>query len=141
MNLTTVAMLLLAWQLLKKGDDKKDGRKNVSPTDALRSVLNDDTKNLIDTAQKLGDPNSSVDDRTGALLNLATNPAFMSFAGNLFGGGNEKADDPDVNDEGFRFEKPSEAAREFFRPVENVAGKEASHKLYEIYDNWYGRKR
>ena len=36
-----------------------------------------------------------------------------------------------------RFEAES---REFFRPVEKVAGAEISGKLYKLYDNWYVKK-
>ncbi len=38
-------------------------------------------------------------------------------------------------------QKPREpTSKEFFKPIEKVAGNEISQKLYEIYDNWYIKK-
>ncbi|MCM1043066.1 MAG: hypothetical protein NC350_02520 [Corallococcus sp.] len=149
MNLTTVALLFIAMQLLGgKNGKPSDKSKQSFNADSFRGILSDDTQSLIDSIGKLRDPDTPNEDKTGAILSMVTNPAVMNFASGLFGGANrqsptsnETKPTPDVNDEGYAFESPSEDAREFFKPVENIAGTEASHKLYELYDNWYCKKR
>ena len=34
----------------------------------------------------------------------------------------------------------SQESKDFFKPIENVAGAEISQKLYSLYDNWYIKK-
>lgn len=48
-----------------------------------------------------------------------------------------------TNEEGYKFSEPSNEARDFFKPVENIAGVEATHKLHKLYDNCYsnGKRR
>lgn len=158
MNLSTIALLLLAWQLFSNNNAHEQPRKN-SPLSNLSDFLSDDTKNMIDCVDKLSSKQCSQQDKTGAILQMMTNPAVINLASNLFAGINtqtngdngknaqqnancsEKSDitnnSTDTNSEGYRFETPSNDSREFFRPIDNIADTEIKHKLYWFYDNWY----
>lgn len=133
MNLSTIAMLLIAWQLLSKSNAPK---QNKSPLESLSSFMSDDTKNIMDSITKLSDKDASQEDKTGAIFQMMTNPAVMDMASKLF---NKQEPDKkqDENDEGYKFETPSATSREFFRPIDNIADAEVKHKLYWFYDNWY----
>ena len=134
MNLSTIAIALLAWQLLSKGGDKQ--QKNAqSPLDNIAQFVNDDAKSIIDCVGKLSDKNSSQEDKTGALFQMITNPAVMNMASGLFKKNDEQP--PIVNDEGYEFETPSKQSRDFFKSIDNIADAEVKHKLYWFYDNWY----
>lgn len=130
MNLSTVALILLAWQLLSKKSAKSD-----SPLDNLSQFMSDDTKNILSCVEKLSDKDASKEDKTGAIFQMITNPAVMSAAESLFKKKEEAA--PVVNEEGYKFETPSKDSQEFFRPIDNIADAEIKHKLYWFYDNWY----
>lgn len=133
LNLSTIAMLLIAWQLLSKSNAPK---QNKSPLESLSSFMSDDTKNIMDSITKLSDKDASQEDKTGAIFQMMTNPAVMDMASKLF---NKQETDKkqDENDEGYKFETPSATSREFFRPIDNIADAEVKHKLYWFYDNWY----
>lgn len=149
MNLSTVALILLAWQLLS---DKRQTDRS-APKAGLTDMLSDDVKNVINSAQKLADSHSTQADRAGAIFEIMSNPALQNFANGIFGGmGSEKSDaqtqetpetpkqkDGEVNDEGYRFEAASPASQEFFRPIDDIADTEVKHKLYWFYDNWYNK--
>ena len=123
MNLSTVAMLLLAWQLLSGGNDKGE-----TMTDKLGAMLSDDSKALVGNIQKLSDANATAEDKTGAVLGLVTNPTVMSIAGK-----------PLVNDEGYNLGTPSADSANFFSEIDNVADAEVKSKLYKWYDWQYRR--
>lgn len=134
MNLSTIAIALLAWQLLSNNNDTKQSKSADSPLDNISQFVSDDTKSILDCAKKLSDKNSTQEDKTGALFQMMTNPAVMNMASSLF----KKAEEqPVVNDEGYKFETPSKQSREFFKPIDNIADAEIKHKLYWFYDNWY----
>ena len=52
----------------------------------------------------------------------------------------EKAADKQENAPFEEKQNFSQESRDFFRPVEKVAGVEISSKLYGLYDNWYIKK-
>lgn len=144
MNLSTVAMLLLAWQLLKSQNAENQRKPD------LTEFLSDETKNMIECVNKLSAKSASNDDKMGAIFQIASNPTVMGLLQNLFAKAdantsqnkpqnaqNETHIDDLTNDEGYSFEKPSDACREFFRPIDNIADAEVKHKLYWFYDNWY----
>lgn len=135
MNLSTIALALLAWQLLSNGQDKHQEKASASPLENLSQFVNDDTKNIINCVEKLSSKDSSQEDKTGAIFQMMTNPAVMNIASSLF----KKPDEPSpvVNDEGYKFETPSKASQDFFKPIDNIADAEVKHKLYWFYDNWY----
>ncbi len=148
MNLSTVALVLLAWQLLA---DRNAPPKR-PPQIGIGDLFCDDVKNIIHTAQKLSSEDCSQQDKAGAIFEIMCNPAVQSIANNFFGGmGSKNSEqpqqsppeqpsgetDPNVNSEGYRFETPSAASQEFFRPIDNIADAEVKHKLYRFYDNWY----
>lgn len=148
MNLSTVALILLAWQLLSDG--KKQPQPQKTPSIGLTDILSDDVKNVLNCAQKLSDTNCSQSDRAGAIFEIMSNPALQYIANNIFGnaGAQNNATPPpqtqqtqqtdtNVNSEGYRFETPSPDSQEFFRPIDNIADAEVKHKLYWFYDNWY----
>ena len=153
MNLSTVALLLIAWQVLSHNGNNGQRQQNIpktSPLDSLSGFLSDDTKNIISCVNKLSDSHCSQEDRTGAIFQMMTNPAVMNIASSFFGGApsnspqqsdSEQAsgqgENAQVNSEGYKFEEPSLHAQEFFRPIDNIADAEVKHKLYWFYDNWY----
>ena len=145
MKLSTVALLLIAWQVLSSGDNgAKQNAPQVSPLDTISAFLSDDTKNILSCMSKLSDRQCSQEDKTGAIFQIMTNPQVMNIASNLFGNnGEQREQKPDgqqtggTNDEGYRFEQSSPASQEFFRPIDNIADAEVKHKLYWFYDNWY----
>ena len=131
MNFSTLAMVLLAWQLLSKPQQQQN------PADYLSQFLNDDSKNLMDCVTKLSSKSATQQDKTGAIFQMMTNPAVMDLAQNLFGKKSADQSTPTTNDEGFAFETPSQNAKEFFSPIDNIADMEVKNKLYWFYDNWY----
>ena len=158
MNLSTAALLLIAW--LAFGNNGNNGNGNnsakqqntpkVSPLDTLTGLLNDDTKNIINCFNTLRDNKCSQQDKTGAIFQMMSNPAVMNIASSFFGGNGageaqqQKSEQPKPqcdtemkNNEGYAFEQPSQPAQEFFRPIDNIADAEVKHKLYWFYDNWY----
>ena len=154
-NLSMLAVILLAWQLLSNSPNT---RQNPSPPPqiGIADFLNDDTKNMLNCVNKLTN-STNTQDTTSAIFEIISNPAVMNIASNLFGSkGNSGAqgeqgqesssttaqtssetDNPHVNEEGYRFETPSESSQEFFRQIDNIADAEVKHKLYWFYDNWY----
>ena len=151
LNLSTVALILLAWQVLSKNNDRRDNSQS-SPTVGLTDFLSDDTKNMLDCFGKLSNGTCSQEDRTSAIFQMMANPAVMNIASNLFGGfGATNASTTDTtprdsqssektaytNSEGYKFETPTAESVEFFRPIDNIADAEIKHKLYRFYDNWY----
>ena len=155
MNLSTVALLLIAWQVLSgngNNGQKQQNTSKISPLEGLSGFLSDDTKNIISCVNKLSDSQCSQEDKTGAIFQMMTNPAVMNIASSFFGGNasnapqeptqNQSADahvngESYTNSEGYKFEQASPASQEFFRPIDNIADAEVKHKLYWFYDNWY----
>ena len=144
MNLSTVALLLIAWQVLSNNGAHQQNTPKVPPLSGITDFLSDDTKNIISCVNKLSDRSCSQEDRTGAIFQMMTNPAVMNIASSFFGGGQQAQQEPPtekpaemVNDEGYKFEQPSATAQDFFRPIDNIADAEVKHKLYWFYDNWY----
>ncbi len=147
MNLSTVAMLLLVWQMIRS---QNTSSKETPKKPDFKELLSDDTKNVIDCVNKLSSGNSSNDDKMGAIFQIISNPTVMGLVQNMFTKNgqnteekqpksmqNETYTDDLTNDEGYSFEQPSEASKEFFRPIDNIADAEVKHKLYWFYDNWY----
>ena len=154
MNLSTVALLLIAWHVLSGNGNGAQQQNNPprSPLEGLSGLLSDDTKNIINCVNKLSDSQCSQEDKTGAIFQMMTNPAVMNIASSFFGGSQQASSDGAqtppatnseasnggmTNGEGYAFEQPSDAAQEFFRPIDNIADAEVKHKLYWFYDNWY----
>lgn len=138
MNLSTIALALLAWQLLSGNNGKQQGKSAKSPLESISQFVSDDTKSILDCVGKLSDKDSTQEDKTGALFQMMTNPAVMNMASNLFKKTEEQQ--PIVNDEGYKFDSPSPQSKEFFKPIDNIADAEIKHKLYWFYDNWYVKK-
>lgn len=157
MNLTTVALALLAFKLLSGNSTE---RKKDAPKVDFGQFLNDDTQTLIENVTKLQDKSLSQEDKTSAIFALLTNPAVLGVLSNFTGGkGQENQDqtpkespsqqptfvkqEEEVsthqNDEGYTFRAPSDEAKQGFAPIEKIAGVEVSHKLYSLYDNWYAK--
>ena len=150
--MSTIALILLAWQLLGNNQHTQQNPSSHSQI-GLESFLSDDTKNMLNCVNKLSSAQCSQEDKTSAIFEMMANPALMSLASNIFGGQrqngaenatasdttvhNQPAQDEHVNDEGYRFETPSAASQEFFRPIDNIADAEVKHKLYWFYDHWY----
>jgi len=164
MNLTTIALALLAYKLLSGNSTASKGD---TPKVDFGQFLNDDTQSLLQSVSKLQDKAISQEEKSGAIFQLLTNPAVLSILNNLSGGKsqddttqsssqqqqeeafaprNQQDDCPQQqpanahqNDEGYTFRAPSEEAKQGFAPIEKIAGVEVSHKLYALYDNWYAK--
>lgn len=138
MNLSTVAIALLAWQLLS---NTQNTQKSGSPD--LFDFLSDDTKTMLNCVEKLSSDKCSKDERMGAIFQMMSNPVIMEFVQNMFGkktegeNASEKSKESFENEEGYKFETPTTSCREFFRPIENIADNEIKNKLYWFYENWY----
>ena len=150
MNLTTIALALLACKLLTS---KPSPNKVEKPQVDLTGFLSEDTQNLLSCINKLQDKSLSQEDKTSAIFALISNPTVMSILSNLAPNGtpptdNESKSPPPCatepsshqNDEGYTFDTPSAEAEQAFEPIKNIAGVEVSHKLYSLYDNWYGKR-
>lgn len=133
MNLSTIALALLAWQLLSGGNNQQQ-KPQASPLENISQFMSDDTKNILESVSKLSSKDSTQEDKTGAILQMITNPTVMNMASSLFGKTDKKTE---TNDEGYKFDTPSSDSREFFKPIDNIADSEVKHKLYWFYDNWY----
>lgn len=143
MNWSTVALLFLAWQMLSQNKQSSPKLQDVAP------FLSDETKDILDGVAKLSSATATNEDKTGAILQMMTNPTVMNIAQNLFGtkGTNQTPDEPNdtppddslknQNDEGYTFDSPTERAKQFFAPVDTIATTEIKHKLCYFYDNWY----
>ena len=153
MNLSTIALMLLAWQLLSNGQNTQHN-SSPRPQIGLTDFLSDETKSMLSCVDKLSSKSCSQEDKTSAIFEMMANPAVMNLASNLFGGnphGTQKKEPPNadsssihtntedehVNSEGYRFETPSASSQEFFRQIDHIADTEIKHKLYWFYDNWY----
>lgn len=133
MNVYSIALIFLAWQLIKQ-----NGRQNGGgfPKD----ILSENAQNVVDAVQNLTNGGSKTD----ALLSLLTNPAVSEILSQFLTKSDVKNDAPkqstapNVNDEGYVFkDRPSADSQSFFSPVDNIADDEVKHKLYRFYDNWY----
>ena len=80
MNWSTVALLFLAWQMLSPNKQSSPKLQDIAP------FLNDDTKDILQGVSKLSSPTATSEDKTGAILQMMTNPTVMNIAQNLFGG-------------------------------------------------------
>ena len=159
MNLSTIALILLCWQLLGNGQNTRE-KPSQRPQIGLTDFLSDDTKSILNCVDMLSSKQCSQEDKTSAIFQMMANPAVMNIASSLFGSKTPNApqsenaphsetatsnsstihtqtSDEHVNSEGYRFETPSTASQEFFRPIDNIADAEVKHKLYWFYDNWY----
>lgn len=143
MNWSTVALLFFAWQMLSQNKQSSPKLQDVAP------FLSDETKDILDGVAKLSSTTATNEDKTGAILQMMTNPTVINFAQNLFGskGADKTPDKPNdapsddglknQNDEGYTFGSPTERAKQFFAPVDAIATAEIKHKLCYFYDNWY----
>ena len=82
MNLSTVALLFLAWQMLSNTQNTP----KQPPKPDLTGFLSDDTKNILDSLGKISSKESSGDDKLGAIIQMISNPTVMNLAQNLFSG-------------------------------------------------------
>lgn len=118
------------------------GKKNNDKTADLGNIFsNADAMSLIPQVGKLLDKNATQDEKNTAMTSLLTNPAVFDIMSKLAPKEQkqEPANEPPRPAEEKQKEFSSES-RDFFRPVEKVAGVEISHKLYGLYDNWYIKK-
>lgn len=145
MNLSTIALLLLAWQLFGTKNTSESQQAAKKPD--LIQLFSDDTKNMIDCVGKLSSQKSTNDDKMGALFQIISNPTVMNLVQNMFPQKNAAETEASqqtappqnefTNEEGYRFETPSTESQEFFRPIDGIADAEVKNKLYWFYDNWY----
>lgn len=140
--------LLLGFMLIK-GLGKKD---KDSGDGGLGSLLgNPDAMAMLPHVTKLFDSAATEQEKNDAVMALMTNPAVFDIVSRFTvkndggkSGKNNNDDAPadetakNAGETGKR--EYSDESKEFFRPVEKVAGAEISGKLYKLYDNWYVKK-
>ena len=136
MDLTTIALIALVWKMAT-GLGGKSNKSSPVSLDSLSGLLSDDTKSVLSSAQTLIDSSASSEDKTGAVLNLVSNPAVINVVQQAFGGGQKSAP---ANDEGYVFPARSEESQSFFRPIDQVCGTEVKDRLCWLYDNHYVKK-
>ncbi len=123
MDLSTIALIVLVWKMAKTSNC---GGKTL-PTDVLGGLLSDGVQTLADSS-------SSAQDKTGAVLNLISNPSVMNAVQKVFG---RQSGEPQTNEEGYVFPPRSKESQEFFRPIKDVCGSEVTDRLCKFYDNHY----
>jgi len=143
--------LLLGFVLLgtAKSKDKKNG------IDLSSLLSNQDALTLLPHVAKLFDKSATEDDKNSAVINLMSNPIIFELMQKFFVNqpsqedkqpSNENQDkqthsEPKNENENNEIQKDfSQESKDFFKPIENVAGAEISQKLYSLYDNWYIKK-
>ena len=139
--------LLLGFMLIK-GLGKKD---KDSGDGGLGSLLgNPDAMAMLPHVTKLFDSAATEQEKNDAVMAVMTTRAVLRgvgrFAAKNDGGKSGKNNDDAPADETAKNageagkREYSDESKEFFRPVEKVAGAEISGKLYKLYDNWYVKK-
>lgn len=124
----------------------------------MQGFLSDDAKNIFDCVGKISNRHCSQSDKTGALLNLVTNPTVMGVVDKIFAKPTQQGNTHSTqqqgsppytqqdtscttkafqNEEGYTFNTPSELSTQFFAPINGIADNEVKHKLYTAFDNWY----
>lgn len=163
MNLLPLLIGLMLMNGFKKDKNKKQGGLG-SLGDLGGIFSNPDAMALIPHITKLFDNGASEEDKNAAMMALMTNPAVFELVqkfmtkktdGQATEQNDGQPDDAPKGDGGksvfetgngmdgdaaFDAEAFSAESKEFFKPVENVAGVEISQKLYGLYDNWYIKK-
>ncbi|MCH5152318.1 MAG: hypothetical protein J1F65_06705, partial [Clostridiales bacterium] len=83
MNLSAIALAVLAWKLFTDG--RRQPERNEQQKINLTDFLNDDVKTVLQGAETLTSRDTNTEEKMGAILGLMSNPTVMSFAENLFG--------------------------------------------------------
>ena len=146
--------LLLGFALL--GSFNKQDKKQAF--DLSQILSNPDLANLLPHLAKLLDKNAGDEDKNFAIMNLLTNPAIFEIMQKFVTKPtqnqqektqtSEQKEDPkqeqkdkQINKETMPEPQPFSAeSQEFFAPIQEVADKQISKKLYALYDNWYVKK-
>ena len=153
--------LLLGFLLL--GKVNKQDKKQAF--DLSQILSNPDVANLLPHVAKLLDKNAGDDDKNFAIMNLLTNPAIFEIVQKFA----TRQTPNQQQEEKTQTEKQAEnihkteqnkeenieqtnlnntqktqtfsaESQEFFAPIQEVADKQISKKLYALYDNWYVKK-
>ena len=150
--------LLLGFALL--GSFNKQDKKQAF--DLSQILSNPDLANLLPHLAKLLDKNARDEDKNFAIMNLLTNPAIFEIMQKFVTKPTQNQPQPDeekpqqneqndtqkqeeytnhTNNENSQNQQPfSTESQEFFAPIQDVADKQISKKLYALYDNWYIKK-
>lgn len=158
MNLLPLALGFLAWQFLKKNGNGTNSA--LGGLNGIGNLLNNpDALGMLTSFGKLSDKKATTAEKTSALIELLSSPAILEVAKSLFknyapASGSDKADNRQseekktgagkksspISEDDFKTEEATDESKQFFKPVETVAGVEISKKLYHLYDNWYLKK-
>ena len=125
MNLTTVALALLAFKLL--GGNNSAANKQSKPKVDLGQFLNDDTQTLLENVTKLQDKNLSQEEKTSAIFQLLTNPPVLNVL-STFTGGTGQTNTSEDGQEGNYEQQPSNCTS---TPTQNATPQE---KVYTPSD-------
>ena len=146
MNLLPIVLGFLALSGLNK---KKSGGTKSSLNDIMGMLSNSDMMSLLPHIAKFADKNATEEEKNQAMMQLMTNPAVFELMQKFTSKSENKTNDEQTEEkaadkqENAPFEEKqnfSQESRDFFSPVEKVAGVEISSKLYGLYDNWYIKK-
>ena len=158
--------LLIGFVLL--GSFNKQDKKQAF--DLSQILSNPDLTNLLPHIAKLLDKSADEQDKNLAIMNLLTNPAIFEIVQKFATKQQPQQDKNQQNnqeDNSKNNETPSQnqtvqnqeqtvdqtnnqntqnqqtfsaESQEFFAPIQEVADKQISKKLYALYDNWYVKK-
>ncbi len=79
MNISTIALLFVAWQFLS------NNKKSTPKLDDFAPLLNEQTRDILSCVQTLSSQNASQEDKTGAIFQMMTNPTVVNLAQKVFG--------------------------------------------------------
>lgn len=148
MNLLPLALGFLAWQFF----GKKNKESSVLGGGIGKLLSNPDAIGMLTSFAKLSDKTTTTAEKTSALIEMLSSPVIFEVAKSLFKSAAETAASTSANTstatketadnikkapENFSATDISDESKQFFKPVETVAGVEISKKLYHLYDNWY----
>ena len=153
--------LLLGFALI--GSINKKDKKQAF--DLSQILSNPDIANLLPHIAKLLDKSANDEDKNFAMMNLLTNPAIFDiiqkFAtrqtqtdtqtqqenqtenskNNQTNEQKQEQNSCQKDDTNTQSKESFSAeSQEFFAPIQEVADKQISKKLYTLYDNWYVKK-
>lgn len=143
MNLLPILLGLIMFSGFNKKDKNKQSVGGLNLGDLSGILSNPDAIGLLPHVTKLFDKNASEEDKNAAMMALMTNPAVFEIMQKFTSkkdDGQDVAQDFGENSQQENSTEFSAESKEFFKPVENVAGVEISQKLYKLYDNWYIKK-
>ena len=144
--------LLIGFVLL--GTFNKQNKKE-NGFDLSQILSNPDIVSLLPNVAKLFDKAATDDDKNLAIMTLLTNPVIFEIVQKFATknqNSNQQNNQPQNEEKAEQTQEEnnkqeekkqqtfSDESKEFFAPINEVADKQISKKLYALYDYWYVKK-